>query len=127
LLAFVAVATADVRSFWIFDVFYLKGIGFQLNYGRAQYEQWSGLPDSEGFIHETGAAIKYSTWDPLKFSVFKEVLQSRVGAPIIVFDAIIPLWFPLLLLLIVPVRWLIARPANAPAFRVITDAKQEPA
>lgn len=35
-----------------------------------------------------------------------------------------PLWFPLLLLLIAPVRWLIARPASASAFPVITDATQ---
>lgn len=31
----------------------------------------------------------------------------------------LPLHFPLLLLFIVPIRWLIARPANAPAFPVI--------
>jgi hypothetical protein len=37
----------------------------------------------------------------------------------------VPLWFPLFLLLIAPVRWLIARPANVPAFPVITVAKQE--
>ena len=36
----------------------------------------------------------------------------------------VPLHFPLLLLLIIPMRWLIARPANAPAFPVITDANR---
>lgn len=35
----------------------------------------------------------------------------------------VPLWFPLLLLLIAPVRRLIARPADAPAFPVVADAK----
>jgi len=34
----------------------------------------------------------------------------------------VPLWFPLLLLLVYSRRWLIARPANAPAFQVV--AKQ---
>jgi len=32
----------------------------------------------------------------------------------------IPLWFVLLLLLIAPALWLVARPTNAPAFPVIT-------
>ncbi|HEX5243521.1 MAG TPA: hypothetical protein VFW23_09705 [Tepidisphaeraceae bacterium] len=36
----------------------------------------------------------------------------------------VPVWFPLLLLFIAPARWLIARLASAPAFPVITDAKQ---
>ena len=40
------------------------------------------------------------------------------------FQIFIPLWFPLLLLLIAPVRWLIARPQYVPAFPVIADAKQ---
>jgi len=37
----------------------------------------------------------------------------------------VPLWFPLLLLLITPARWLIARPTNAPAFPVIAEGRQE--
>ena len=35
----------------------------------------------------------------------------------------LPLWFPLLLLLIAPVRWLISR-RSRPAFPVITDVEQ---
>ena len=37
----------------------------------------------------------------------------------------VPLWFPLVLLLILPVMWLVARPTNAPTFPVMTDAKNE--
>jgi len=33
----------------------------------------------------------------------------------------VPLWFPLFLLLIIPMYWLIARSANGPAFPVIAD------
>lgn len=36
----------------------------------------------------------------------------------------VPLWIPLLLLLIAPVCWLIAQPANIAAFPVVTDTKQ---
>ncbi len=36
----------------------------------------------------------------------------------------LPLWIPLLLLLIAPIRWLIAHSAITSAFPVINDAKQ---
>lgn len=37
----------------------------------------------------------------------------------------VPLWIPLLLLLIAPVCWLVARSENVAAFPVVTDAKHE--
>jgi len=36
----------------------------------------------------------------------------------------VPRWLIFLLLLIIPVRWLVARPANAPAFPVISDTRR---
>lgn len=58
----------------------------------------------------------------LGFSVVRYHLPSAPS--VVYFRAAIPLYLPLLLLLIAPIRWLVARPLNAPAFPVITDAKQ---
>src|SRR6185437_4047796 len=57
----------------------------------------------------------------LSFAVSK--YRATLGDYVLVdFYIEVPLWFPTLLLLIAPVRWLMARPANAPAFPVIIDA-----
>ena len=60
-----------------------------------------------------------------KFSIGAHQVY-RVGAQMTrEFEIVMPLWPLLILLLIAPVRWLTARPANAPAFPVIANAKHE--
>jgi len=83
------------------------------------------ISDEEGFSHETGAAARYGLWYPLKFVIASEEFVPPAPGAARFFDIMIPLWLTLLLVLIGPVRWLIARPANAPAFPVITDTKQK--
>ncbi len=120
LLAFAVVAAAHVRSWWFTDV---------LDFGRYHYIELTGgciifehlpgpmtdaMTDKAGFTswHDRGSTDASHV---LEFSV-KHVVNRFSDYFIIR----IPLWFPLLLLLIAPIRWLIARPANAPAFPVVT-------
>jgi len=59
--------------------------------------------------------------DFLGFAVWKRVMRfPKATGTGSVFYVRAPLWPLLILLIIAPARWLIARPENAPAFPVIT-------
>jgi len=127
-LAFAVIAGAGVRSVWIWDHWYFKTwktIG--LSEGRVVYRQmWgselAGITDPR--FHESGHTERVDLPTVFKFSASSfDFDPSRPGG-LRDSGVWIPLWFPLLLLLIEPVRWLIARPASAPAFPVVTDAPQ---
>ena len=80
---------------------------------------WLAAPST----HLSASAIDFPVpKNVLGFAVENRVEHHELGSEK-VFAVRIPVWFPLLLLLIAPARWLIARPADAPAFPVITDAK----
>jgi len=61
----------------------------------------------------------------LGLSETKEVVLILKDCTLVLLVVDVPLWPLLLLLLIAPIRWLIARPANAPAFPVIAKARQK--
>jgi hypothetical protein len=131
LLAFVVAAAAGVRSFWISDTWIfancqseivlssgsvtgarIKSVGVE-GFDRSKHLFGRVAPDK----HKIARAI----WG---FHAWRIVLPHRSGVreEISALDA--PLWSLLLLLLIAPARWLLARPANASAFPVIARAKQ---
>ena len=129
LLACVVVTGLGVRSLWIWDAF--GSIGneecvFEIFHGCVGYTRTmpaSPMPFSVDFVHLVGEkrpnryAIEQTL---LGFSVKKQNLStSRVIA------VTVPIWPLLLLLLIAPIRWLFARPANAPAFPVIVETTQK--
>ena len=140
LLAFVVVASAYVRSYWTRDEFHFKHWHFiRLEAGRIGYyhfygtsvrdtsteESVYGPPEYGLYWHISIEVTSYSLWESLTFHMADEwkPYSDHPGEEAL-FQIWIPVWFPLLLLLIAPARWLIARPANAPAFPVVTDAKQ---
>lgn len=120
---FMVVAGAGMRSFWIWSalgngndraVFLVDGyILFMHTSGSggdpypSGYESEKAQADSSlprGFL---GFAIKTETTS----DIFTHLTGKQ-------FSLRVPLWFPLLLLLINPARWLIARPLSGPAFSV---------
>lgn len=125
LLGFAVVAGAGIRSFWTMDEldFEQKRAtalnGGYLHYARASFKIGQGL-----VVHQSRRyqVISYPN-NFLGFSVWKQVLSfpSLSGT---IFHLRVPLWFPLLLLLIVPVRWLIAGPRYVSAFPIIAESKQ---
>lgn len=126
MLAFVILAGAGLRSIRTYDVWESNSwiIGLQngsIGCLRATGYYAGGPTNRLG--HVSGDAKTVGPLVNLKFSFSnRDVIPGRPGALRII-EFHIPLWFPLLLLLIVPMRWLIARPANAPAFPIIPDAK----
>jgi len=128
---FVVAAGAGVRSFWKQDSWIYgtdkRVVGFGSGRGRIV-----------GLYISAPADIKIShghqSWDATSFEFPSPMLPVAVVRQtdhlLLVGDLIqravwVPLWFPLLLLLIAPARWLIARPANAPAFPVIAETRQK--
>ncbi len=129
LLLFVVVAAAGVQSlgkWYDWNIGYQHGIN--LVRGLVIFRKSSGLKlaaYSPGF-YSSDAGLIYSVAMPsriLGFGLSNETYHGPIG-DLKEFLFIVPVWFPLLLLLIAPMRWLVARPVNAPAFPVITDAKQ---
>lgn len=127
---FLVVAVAGIRSFWICDALgngndraiFLEGgyLVFIHSSGNATFLPPSGYlsgPIDDEFPFPRSF---------LGFAVKRESATLLFGKAIATeFSLRAPLWFPLLLLLINPVRWLIARPVRGPAFPVVTDAKNE--
>ena len=130
LLVFVAAAAAGVRSFWISDTWIfaicqseivlsdgcitgarIKSVGME-GFDRSKHLSDRVAPDKRN--------IARAIWG---FRAWHIVLPHRSGVreEISALDA--PLWSLLLLLLTSPVRWLIARSGNTPAFPVVTDTK----
>lgn len=132
LLLFVAVAGAGVRSFWTWDEWSLgTGLGVDLIRGCIDFMHQSkgNTVDSPLFAHSSVSADATDTLDSLilpKWS-FAGFSERHVGDGNSTFEQTyfaVPLWPLLLLLLIVPVRWLFARAPNTPAFAVVTDVKR---
>lgn len=124
---FLAITGAGIRSVWVWDQWYFKTWKMiMLSGGRIRYREMSGTQFaglSDPTIHQSGYSESTNLSGILKFEVDNaEIDPSRPGTWRD-FSVWIPLWPILLLLLITPVRWLIARPANASAFPVIADAK----
>ena len=121
LLAFMGMAGAGVRSFWIADELtdVRSLIGFA---GGLVYFSRLSPPNGFGVRGYTSMNI-----DPHGRAIFSGFSTRTVRyAPKFEMDSVIvPIWPLLLLLLIAPVWWLIARSANAPAFPVITERKSE--
>jgi len=131
LLAFVVAAAAGARSFWISDTWIfancqseivlrsgsvtgarIKSVGTE-GFKRSEHRSDGVAPEKRN--------IARAIWG---FRAWRIVLPHRSGVreEISALDA--PLWSLLLLLLIAPVRWLIARPPDAPAFPVIADTRR---
>lgn len=126
LLAFVVVAGEGVRSFWTLDHWNISrghwtdeeyitlGRGCVLYYrDMSNLDLASGLPlhvsENVGRFRHVGGILGFDYYNGRN-------LQGRQRH----FMLRIPLWALILLLLIAPVRWLISRPANTPAFPVVT-------
>jgi len=125
LLAFVMLAGAGVRSLWTFDLWTDgNGRAVGLKQGCVVYTHtiatWLPAPSTHLSGSTTGFPVPKNV---LGFAVENRVEHNEFGNDKI-FGVRIPVWFPLLLLLTAPVRWLIARRTNAPAFPVVTYAKR---
>lgn len=128
LLAFGVVLGIGVRSFWMWDQWHL-GMGkiIAIENGCVSYAHISDKSDRFPMLkHDTFQAggmpaINDSIPPIWSFAGFsqRQIATSRVEA----FSFGAPLWPLLLLLLISPVRWLMARPIG-PAFPVIADASK---
>lgn len=128
LLAFVVAAAAGMRSFWISDTLIfafcqseivlssgcvtcarIKSVGME-GFDRSKHLSDRVAPDK----HNIARAI----WG---FRAWRIVLPHRSGVREEISALEAPLWSLLLLLIIAPARWLLARPANAPAFPIIAE------
>jgi len=131
--ALVALSFVGVRSFWTSDALDLPaGNRLLISHGYFQYSHtWiSEAPGSPVSYRSLSYESGLSPTEPgslgtrfLGFS-YLHIKASQTSNCLDLFELWIPLWFPLLLLVIVPVRWLIARPANAPAFSIIAETKR---
>ena len=134
LLAFVVVAAADVRSHGTWDRWNLGARRIMLVHGCVLYaydpaDATDHFPFHESYL-AAGAESRPEFYIPpdwafagfSKSSLENVIISNGEHSTELCLKA--PLWFPLLLLIIAPVSWLIARPANAAAFPVITGAKK---
>jgi len=131
LLATVVKAGAGFRSFWSYDIYGIYGSGawqgIGIEKGRVVFMRtWGTALTTQSYPagHFSGKENLGVPWGVCGFSVNKESSPPAPYPDAHTFVLAMPLWLLLLLLLIAPVRWLIARPANASAFPVITDAPQ---
>lgn len=134
LLAFVVLAAVGVRSYWTWDEWDLNwrkyGDVITVNRGSVTFRHFVSIIADTPVFGVTGHASgdvrpEYISYEP--GSIFGLVVRSEhLEAPFNYerFIIRIPLWFPLLLLLIAPICWLIARPANAPAFPVVNTVQE---
>ena len=122
---FVLLSFAGIRSFWTWDALSTGSQAIGLMGGYLVYTQASG----KGVIYSESGHLSGSMQPHLLdmpksflgFAAKTNVFSSPFGIEKD-FALRVPLWFPLFLLLVYSGRWLIARPANTPAFQVI--AKQ---
>lgn len=118
---FVIVAAVVVRSFWTADLLILRpGTTVVIDNSVVLFAH--APPDLiVGASHQSWPTRPYAlNWSILKLSHTRHIIHREgTGAGTISVYGIPP-WPPLLLLLIAPVRWLIARSENVPAFPVIT-------
>jgi len=124
-LAFGVVAAAGIRSFWTADSWthgrtYL--VGLALGRGRLVCG-YVALPVevkvSDG--HQSSDAKSFENHSAIFPVAFVNKVYRLPSGNLTEHAVWVPLWFPLFLLLIIPMYWLIARSANGPAFPVIAD------
>lgn len=126
LLAFVAVAGAAVTSLRAADAWNDgNGQGARLFVGRVTYELTLDPP----FSPSGRVLLNFSAISPSLRNIGEAIWGFRAWHGFVtniyvgkeeVYSFSAPLWPILLLLLIAPVRWLIARAQDAPAFPVVT-------
>jgi len=126
LLAFVVVAGADVRSFWNYDIWQRgskdKEWTFVVAAGCAGVGRGAAIPLlASGHVHFDHQPNRSDVLESFWNFEARNRDNSNGGSGIILVG---PLWPELILLLIIPLHWLCARPQNAPAFPVITDTKR---
>ena len=134
LAAFAVVAGADVRCFWNYDIWQTVskkgGCAIILGRGCAVFARRSGaaLPGAIPIMRRGHTHLDYQPHrSDILESFWNFKIQNGAGlkpsyGSMFAFGG--PVWPLLLLLLIIPIRWLIARPANASAFPIITEPKQ---
>lgn len=132
--AFVILALAGVRSFWTWDRWNINnGRAIGISSGCIFYTRGPLYPPD--FAHLSGNQfathsedrISPVKWRYLGFSIRHQTSISSPRSPNQKFQMFflrVPIWFPLLLLLIVPVRWLFMRLTSVAAFPVIFDVKR---
>ena len=110
LLLFVAVGGIGVRSLHIVDSLNIDpSLAIASSCGCVVYSRRFVDYSDKDYPNFSSSAIgPYSAGDVLKFKHFEDSSLR------------LPLWPLLVLLLVAPVRWLISRPENAPAFPVIS-------
>lgn len=122
--AFLLVASADIRSFWITDELAfgqhraLGLIGGSAIYAHTTYKI------AQHPMYHSGYYKKNSPPGVLGFIIGSQVLRVS-GRNFKVFFVGVPLWPLLLLLLIAPIRWMMALPIQAAAFLVVTDNERQ--
>jgi len=122
---FGVVAGAGVRSFWVWDIWDrpnaweidLVGGGANfLIHLHGPHKYTAPLEHLHMSIDPADSFTTRCLWD---FEIHSKIENGGSGGQKL-FQVSVPITFPLLLLLIIPVRWLIPRPENAPTFPVIT-------
>lgn len=124
-LAFLVLVGAGLRSFWKWDGWeFGNGQLIALESGSVVYSQ-EKVPGSFRPGGHVLGDVKYALFPKgtLGFAFRDEAGQTRLGY-MSIFVLRAPLWPLLLLLLIIPALWFVARPAG-PAFLVIADAKDQ--
>lgn len=128
--ALLALSLAGVRSFWRWDALYLPaGSKLLISHGYFQYSH-TWISQAPGYPLKERSLFYDSGLNPtepeslgthfLGFSCF-HIKASQTSNCLDLFELWIPLWFPLLILLVAPVRWLITRLGNAPTFPIIAE------
>lgn len=126
LLAAVVVAGAGVRSLWSEDSWQSGNgrWGFALSGGCAHFNHCTGFAAEAaptGHFHFDATPDRSVVWQMIRgFRIDREAVRSKKHGDGMDFVFHMPVWPLFLLLVIPPVRWLIARSENVPAFPVIT-------
>ena len=128
LAVFAVILGATLKSFWRQHASFGGGPPrIALDHGYITFDEMSGVTATDrsdlralGYISGDLKMMAPNHRGLLGFSETKSVAIFLKGYTLVLINFTVPLWFPLVLLLIAPVRWLIARPENAPAFAVVT-------
>lgn len=126
--AFAVLTVFAVRSFWTWDLL-SDGVSemITLSDGCVMYTHTSTSGASGTSLNGHIAGRGYPNRRSLRrailgFSATRSILPSGLGQ-LQISQVTLPLWPLLLLLIVMPLLWLIARPPPRPAFNVITDTK----
>lgn len=127
--AFLVLAIAGIRSFWTWDQWIVgKGRAVGVDTGSFFYTQdnLGGVaPILSHQSEDVNPALIIDAlpprWEFMGFSVKNENSPMPPKGTFQVYVLRIPFWFPLLLLLVVPARWVLALPSDRPAFQAVTQ------